>query len=89
MELQVFPKQLLLRMLPPEVDVLCTHPMFGPDSGKGSWAGLNFQYEKVRIGNDPRREKRVELFLKVRQGERGQGRGRRRERGQGPKVVRG
>ncbi len=34
---QVFPKQLLLNMLPPEVDVLCTHPMFGPDSGRGSW----------------------------------------------------
>lgn len=28
-----FPKRLLLRALPPEVDILCTHPMFGPDSG--------------------------------------------------------
>jgi hypothetical protein len=28
-----FPKRLLLRTLPPEVDILCTHPMFGPDSG--------------------------------------------------------
>ncbi len=44
----MFPKQLLLRELPPEVDVVCTHPMFGPDSGRGSWAGLNFMYEKVR-----------------------------------------
>jgi hypothetical protein len=26
--LQVFPKQLLLSLLPPEVDILCTHPMF-------------------------------------------------------------
>jgi len=34
---QVFPKQLLLSRLPPEVDILCTHPMFGPDSGKASW----------------------------------------------------
>jgi hypothetical protein len=32
---QVFPKQLLLALLPPELDILCTHPMFGPDSGKG------------------------------------------------------
>ena len=63
---QVFPKQLLLRELPPEVDVLCTHPMFGPDSGKGSWTGLNFMYEKVRIGPDPKRERRVDAFLKVR-----------------------
>jgi hypothetical protein len=55
--LQVFPKQLLLSLLPPEVDILCTHPMFGPDSGRGSWQGLNFMYEKVRILEelDPRR----------------------------------
>ncbi|EFJ52916.1 arogenate/prephenate dehydrogenase [Volvox carteri f. nagariensis] len=64
LSVKVFPKQLLLRELPPEVDILCTHPMFGPDSGKGSWAGLNFMYEKVRIGADPRRERRVENFLK-------------------------
>lgn len=62
---QVFPKQLLLRDLPGEVDIICTHPMFGPDSGKGSWAGLNFMYDKVRIGADPRRQKRAEAFLKV------------------------
>ncbi|KAG2447681.1 hypothetical protein HYH02_007141 [Chlamydomonas schloesseri] len=64
LSVKVFPKQLLLRELPPEVDILCSHPMFGPDSGKGSWAGLNFMYEKVRIGADPKRERRVETFLK-------------------------
>ena len=32
-----FPKKLLLRTVPDEFDILCTHPMFGPDSGKGSW----------------------------------------------------
>uniref|UniRef100_A0A383WE60 Prephenate/arogenate dehydrogenase domain-containing protein n=1 Tax=Tetradesmus obliquus TaxID=3088 RepID=A0A383WE60_TETOB len=60
---QVFPKQLLLSRLPPELDILCTHPMFGPDSGKGSWEGLNFMYEAVRVGKDPRRQQRLELFL--------------------------
>lgn len=60
---QVFPKQLLLQLLPPEVDILCTHPMFGPDSGKGSWEGLNFMYEAVRVGSDPKRQQRLELFL--------------------------
>ncbi|EEC50356.1 prephenate dehydrogenase [Phaeodactylum tricornutum CCAP 1055/1] len=30
-------------------DILCTHPMFGPDSGKNGWMGLNFVYEKTRI----------------------------------------
>ena len=48
------------------MDILCTHPMFGPDSGKGSWSGLNFMYEKVRIGRDARRQKRIDAFLKVR-----------------------
>lgn len=60
---QVFPKQLLLALLPPEVDILCTHPMFGPDSGKGSWQGLNFMYEAVRVGTDAKRQQRLENFL--------------------------
>ncbi|KAK9864375.1 hypothetical protein WJX84_003599 [Apatococcus fuscideae] len=58
-----FPKQLLLSLLPPEMDVLCTHPMFGPDSGKGSWGGLNFMYDKVRIGPGSRRQARIDCFL--------------------------
>lgn len=60
---QVFPKQLLLSLLPPELDILCTHPMFGPDSGKGSWTGLNFMYDPVRVGSDPGRQQRLDLFL--------------------------
>lgn len=54
-----------LRPPPPQVDILCTHPMYGPDSGKGSWAGLNFMYEKVRIGEDEARQQRVDTFLQV------------------------
>jgi arogenate dehydrogenase (NADP+), plant len=42
-------RQIMLDLLPMECDVLCTHPMFGPDSGKHSWQGLNFVYEKTRI----------------------------------------
>jgi hypothetical protein len=64
--LKAFPKQLLLRELPPEMDILCTHPMFGPDSGKGSWRGLNFMYEVVRVGHDGQRLARIENFLRVR-----------------------
>lgn len=44
-------RQVMLDLLPPECDILCTHPMFGPDSGKDSWFGLNFVYEKTRIDN--------------------------------------
>ena len=61
----MFPKQLMLEKLPVEVDILCTHPMFGPTSGAGSWKGLNFQYEKVRVLDDPVRQQRVDKFLGV------------------------
>jgi arogenate dehydrogenase (NADP+), plant len=43
------PRQILLDQLPKECDILCTHPMFGPDSGKNGWHGLNFVYEITRI----------------------------------------
>ncbi len=39
--------------------------MFGPDSGKGSWQGLNFMYENVRVGSSNERQQRVKNFLKV------------------------
>jgi arogenate dehydrogenase (NADP+), plant len=58
-----FPKQLLSSKLPSEFDILCTHPMFGPDSGKGSWDGLNFMYEKVRVGESANRTQRCQAFL--------------------------
>jgi len=65
LSVKVFPKNLLLGVLPEEVDILCTHPMFGPDSGKGSWEGLNFMYEKVRIGEEKDRQERVDSFLSI------------------------
>eukprot|EP00548_Thalassiothrix_antarctica_P004414 CAMPEP_0194132284 /NCGR_PEP_ID=MMETSP0152-20130528/2789_1 /TAXON_ID=1049557 /ORGANISM="Thalassiothrix antarctica, Strain L6-D1" /LENGTH=357 /DNA_ID=CAMNT_0038827279 /DNA_START=222 /DNA_END=1295 /DNA_ORIENTATION=+ len=42
-------RETMLELLPPECDIVCTHPMFGPDSGKAGWHGLNFVYEKTRI----------------------------------------
>ena len=50
------------------MDILCTHPMFGPDSGKGSWAGLNMMYETVRLGEGSSRQQRLQTFLKVQLG---------------------
>lgn len=44
-----YPRQILLDQLPVECDILCTHPMFGPDSGKNGWHGLTFVYERTRI----------------------------------------
>ncbi|MQL99791.1 hypothetical protein Taro_032523 [Colocasia esculenta] len=44
-----YPRELLLNVLPEEADILCTHPMFGPESGKDGWAGLPLVFERVRI----------------------------------------
>ncbi|XP_027187832.1 arogenate dehydrogenase 1, chloroplastic-like isoform X2 [Cicer arietinum] len=46
------PRDLLLQVLPEESDILCTHPMFGPDSGKNGWKDLTFMYDKVRIRDE-------------------------------------
>ncbi|PRQ50008.1 putative arogenate dehydrogenase (NADP(+)) [Rosa chinensis] len=53
-----FPKNLFLQKLPLNFDILCTHPMFGPESGKNGWEALPFVYDKVRVGSD---ESRVSL----------------------------
>lgn len=66
LSVKVFPKQVLLELLPDTMDILCTHPMFGPDSGKGSWTGLNFQFQQVRVATGDDRARRVENFLDVR-----------------------
>ena len=58
-----FPKRALLARLPPSFDILCTHPMFGPDSGSGAWDGLAFVYDKVRVGKSPSRTRRADALL--------------------------
>lgn len=59
-----FPMQLMLTRLPQDFDILCTHPMFGPESGKGSWSGLPFVYERVRVREgDETRMRRIDALL--------------------------
>lgn len=60
-----FPKNIFLQLLPQEFDILCTHPMFGPTSGKDNWKGLPFMYDKVRIGQEESRIKRVNNFINI------------------------
>ncbi|KAE8730761.1 Arogenate dehydrogenase 1 [Hibiscus syriacus] len=60
-----FPMNLFIQHLPAEFDILCTHPMFGPESGKNGWNGLPFVFDKVRIGNDERRVARCNRFLDI------------------------
>ncbi|KAL5706948.1 arogenate dehydrogenase (NADP(+)) [Ranunculus cassubicifolius] len=56
------PRNLFLRILPPEFDILCTHPMFGPQSGKHCWNGLTFVYDKVRIRDEDRCNRFLHVF---------------------------
>ncbi|KAF5184910.1 Arogenate dehydrogenase 1 protein [Thalictrum thalictroides] len=57
-----YPRQLLLQVLPEEADVLCTHPMFGPESGKNGWEGLAFMYEKVQIRDEDICSRFLQIF---------------------------
>ncbi|XVF34556.1 hypothetical protein REPUB_Repub18cG0069100 [Reevesia pubescens] len=60
-----FPRNLFLQHLPSDFDILCTHPMFGPESGKKGWNGLPFVFDKVRVGSDERRVARCNRFLDI------------------------
>ncbi|KAF8086038.1 hypothetical protein N665_0636s0010 [Sinapis alba] len=60
-----FPRNSFLQTLPQDFDILCTHPMFGPESGKNGWNGLSFVFDKVRIGMDDRRTSRCDSFLDI------------------------
>ncbi|EEH56094.1 uncharacterized protein MICPUCDRAFT_4596, partial [Micromonas pusilla CCMP1545] len=60
-----FPKQLFLTKLPENFDIVCLHPMFGPDSGKGSWKDLPLVYDKVRVGEEKKRRDRVDRLLGI------------------------
>lgn len=60
-----FPRNAFLQTLPRDFDILCTHPMFGPESGKNGWEGLSFVFDKVRIGADDRRASRCDSFLDI------------------------
>tara|TARA_B110000263_G_C15304558_1_gene509669 strand:- start:1551 stop:3326 length:1776 start_codon:yes stop_codon:yes gene_type:complete len=51
---KTFAKNILLKYLPNNCDILCTHPNFGPDSCSVNiynWENLKFIYDKVRINN--------------------------------------
>mmetsp|Transcript_18844 Transcript_18844/g.32417 ORF Transcript_18844/g.32417 Transcript_18844/m.32417 type:complete len:765 (+) Transcript_18844:161-2455(+) len=56
--LNVYPRTLLTRMLPPEADILCCNPMFGPDLPLD---GVPVVYEKARI----RDTRRADCFLSI------------------------
>ncbi|RYR04362.1 hypothetical protein Ahy_B06g084067 [Arachis hypogaea] len=57
-----FPKKLLLELLPSDFDILCTNPMFRPESALDGWTGLPFVFEKVRTLNEEHSVSRREKF---------------------------
>jgi arogenate dehydrogenase (NADP+) len=58
-------KNLLLAYLPEDFDIICTHPMFGPESASDGWGGHPFVFDKVRVGDSPDRRARAEAFLDI------------------------
>ncbi|XP_020598571.1 arogenate dehydrogenase 2, chloroplastic-like [Phalaenopsis equestris] len=60
-----FPKNLFLEVLPPEFGIVCTHPMFGPESGKDGWAGLPFVFDRVRVIRDSLQTLNCQRFLSI------------------------
>ncbi len=49
---KVYPVKLMERLLPPEVRIIGTHPMFGPDSGRNGVSGLPLVYCPVRVDEE-------------------------------------
>ena len=46
---KVYPVEVMRKYLPANVEILATHPTFGPDSTKGGLKGLTIVLHKVRI----------------------------------------
>lgn len=49
---KTIPAELMLALLPPGVDILATHPLFGPQSGVNGIAGLPMVVWPVRISHE-------------------------------------
>jgi len=49
---KVYPAQVMGSLLPPSVQIIATHPMFGPDSAKNGLAGLPLVFSPIRADSD-------------------------------------
>lgn len=72
LSVKMYPKGLLQEVLPESADIVCTHPMFGPESAKDSWAGLPFVYDVARLCKETvqKSTNRCEAFLDIWRAER-------------------
>ncbi|KAK9085663.1 hypothetical protein Sjap_026074 [Stephania japonica] len=55
----------VLSVLPRGFGIICTHPMFGPESGKNGWEGLPFVYDKVRVAEYGAQQRNCQRFLSI------------------------
>ncbi|XP_039142895.1 arogenate dehydrogenase 2, chloroplastic-like [Dioscorea cayenensis subsp. rotundata] len=60
-----YPRNLFLEVLPPEFGIVCTHPMFGPESGRHGWGTLPFVYDEVRILKGSTQAQKCAQFLSI------------------------
>jgi arogenate dehydrogenase (NADP+) len=60
------PKKLFLDLLPQNSDILCTHPIFGPDSARHSWLGLPMMYDRLRVADPSRCAQFLSIFERER-----------------------
>ncbi|MDC7220738.1 MAG: prephenate dehydrogenase/arogenate dehydrogenase family protein [Spirochaetales bacterium] len=58
---KVWPVEMMEKYLPAETEILATHPMFGPDSGKNGVEGLPIVVSPVRIARE-REEEWLRIF---------------------------
>lgn len=59
---KVYPAQVMERLLPEGINIIATHPMFGPDSGKDGLKGLPLVFSPLR-GSDELFSRWRELFV--------------------------
>lgn len=59
---KVYPVQWMKALLPDNVSILATHPMFGPDSAAESLVGMKLAYCNVRL--DDARYQKIKSYLK-------------------------
>ena len=45
---KIYPASVMEKVLPQEIEIIATHPMFGPDSGKDGIAGLPLVFSPIR-----------------------------------------
>lgn len=48
---KVYPAKVMQELLPQDAQIIATHPMFGPDSGKNGIAGLPLVYSPIRCSS--------------------------------------